>query len=138
MGLTNAEKHKIAKFDAMSAAHKAGHPEVVLMILSGQIGVRSRRSGEWSVSDYEREVPRGTVALVYVDYTTRKSQYYIVPAGEARKILEKHYRANLKEHGGRRPRTPGSGHVGLHLDDVQHWHKDWTSWATADQRPDLS
>ena len=34
MELTGIEKNKIAKFDAMSTAHKAGHPEVVLMILS--------------------------------------------------------------------------------------------------------
>lgn len=33
MELTGIEKNKIAKFDAMTAAHKAGRPEVVLMIL---------------------------------------------------------------------------------------------------------
>jgi hypothetical protein len=58
--LTATHKNKIAKFDAMTAAHKAGHPEVVLMILNGQIGVRSRRSGEWPIRDYQREVPSGT------------------------------------------------------------------------------
>lgn len=58
------------------------------------------------VRDYEHEVPAGAVALVYVDYTARKPEYYIVPAGEAREILEKHYAANLEQHGGRRPRTP--------------------------------
>jgi hypothetical protein len=47
--LTGIEKNKIATFDTMTAAHEAGHPEVVLMILSDQIVVRSRRSGVWSI-----------------------------------------------------------------------------------------
>jgi hypothetical protein len=132
MELTGIEKNKLAKFDAMTAAHKAGHPEVVLMILSDQIMVRSRRSGQWSVNDYRREVPAGAVAVVYVDYTVRKPEYFIVPAGEAREILKKHYDAHLKEHVGERPRTPGSGHVGLSLGEIQHRHNAWTSWATAD------
>jgi len=80
MELTAIEKNKIAKFDAMTAAHKDGHSEVTLMILSDQIVVRSRRSGDWSVKDYQREVPAGAVALIYVDYTARKPEYYIVPA----------------------------------------------------------
>lgn len=105
MELTDIHKNKIAEFDAMTAAHKAGHPEVVLMILTDQIVVRSRRGGEWSIKDYQREVPAGAVALVYVDYTARKPEYYIVPACEAREILKQHYDANLKEHGGERPRT---------------------------------
>ena len=138
MELTNIEKNKIAKFDAMSAAHKAGHPEVVLMILSDQIVVRSRRSGEWSINDYQREVPEGAVAMVFVDYTASKPQYYIVPAGEAREILKELYHANLNEHGGERPQTPESGHVGLHLGDIDHRRNAWTSWTTADHSPDLS
>lgn len=56
MELKGIEKNKIAKFGAMTAAHNAGHPEVVLMILGGQIVVHSRRSGEWSIKDYQREV----------------------------------------------------------------------------------
>jgi hypothetical protein len=101
----------------------------VLMILNGQIAVRSRRSGEWSIKDYQHEVPAGAVALVYVDYTARKPEYYIVPAGEAREILKKHYDTNLDEHEGKRPRTPESGHVGLRLIDIQHRRNAWTSWA---------
>ena len=54
MELTAIEKNKIAKFDAMNAARDAGYPEVVLMILSDQIAVRSRRSGNWSIRDYQR------------------------------------------------------------------------------------
>jgi hypothetical protein len=131
MELTATEKNKIAKFDAMTAAHKVGHPEVALMILSDQIVVRSRRGGDWSVKDYRREVPVGAVALVYVDYTTRKPEYYIMPAGEAREIFKKHYDAHRDEHGGERPRTPESGHVGLRLSAIQHRHNDWTSWTTA-------
>lgn len=131
MELTGTHKSKIAKFDAMTAAHKAGHPEVVLMILSDQIGVRSRRSGEWPIRDYKREVPAGAVALVYVDYTARKPEYYIVPTNEAREILKKHYDDNLDEHRGQRPRTPESGNVGLRLGDIQHWHNAWTSWVAA-------
>jgi hypothetical protein len=131
MELTAKEKNKIAKFDAMAAAHKAGHPEIVLMILSDQIVVRSRRSGVWSINDYQREVPAGAVALVYVDYTARKPEYYIVPAAEAREILRKHYDAHRNEHGGERPRTPESGHVGLGLGEIQHRRNAWTSWATA-------
>jgi hypothetical protein len=72
------------------------------------------------------------VALIYVDYTARKPEYYIVPAGEARKILKKHYDANLSEHDGERPLTPESGHVGLGLGEIQHRRNAWTSWATAD------
>jgi hypothetical protein len=109
MELTATEKNKIAKFDAMAAAHKARHPEVVLMILSDQIVVRSRRSGDWSVKDYQREVPEGAVALVYVDYTARKPEHYIVPAGEAQEILQKHYDANREEHG---PSLPDSRETG--------------------------
>jgi hypothetical protein len=131
MELTATEKNKTAKFDAMAAAHKAGHPEVVLMILSDQIVVRSRRSGDWSVKDYQREVPEGAVALAYVDYTARKPEHYIVPAGEAQEIFQKHYDANREEHGGERPRTPESRHVGLRLSDIQHRRNDWASWATA-------
>ncbi len=130
MELTGIEKNKIAKFDAMTAAHKAGHPEVVLMILGDQIVVRSRRSGEWSIKDYQREVPAGAVAVVYVDYTARKPEYYIVSAGEAREILKKHYDAWRNEHAGERPRTPESGHVGLGLGEIQHRRNAWTSWAT--------
>ena len=115
----------------MSAAHKAGRPEVVLMILSDQIVVRSRRSGDWSIKDYQREVPAGAVALIYVDYMARKPEYYIVPAAEAREIFKKHYDAHRDEHGGQRPRTPESGHVRLRLSDIQHRRDDWTSWATA-------
>jgi hypothetical protein len=59
MELTAIEKNKIAKFDAMNAARDAGYPEVVLMILSDQIAVRSRRSGNWSIRDYQREVHEG-------------------------------------------------------------------------------
>jgi hypothetical protein len=130
MELTGTEKNKIAKFDAMAAASKAGHPEVVLMILNDQIAVRSRRSGDWSVRDYQREVPEVAVALVYVDYTARKPGYYIVPAGEAREILKKHYDAHRDDHGGERPRTPESGHVGLRLSGIQHRRDAWTSWVT--------
>jgi hypothetical protein len=129
--LTGTEKSKIAKFDAMNAAHKAGRPEVVLMILSGQLAVRSRRSGMWSIRDYQREVPAGAVAMVYVDYTGRRPEYYIVPAGEAREILKKRYDAWRNEHAGERPRTPESGHVGLSLGEIQHWRNAWTSWATS-------
>jgi len=132
MELTGIEKNKIAKFDAMNAAHKAGHPEVVLMILSDQLVVRSRRRGEWSIKDYQSEVPAGAVAVVYVDYTGRRPEYYIVPAGEARKIFKELYDAHRKEHGGERPRTPESGHVGLGLGEIQHRRDAWTSWATAD------
>jgi hypothetical protein len=101
------------------------------MILNGQIVVRSRRSGEWSIRDYEHEVPAGAVALIYVDYTARKPEYYIVPSGEAREILETHYAANLEEHGGQRARPGESCHVGLHLGEIQHGHNAWTSWASA-------
>lgn len=132
MELTGIEKNKIAKFDTMTAAHKAGHPEVVLMILSDQIVVRSRRSGQWSINDYQHEVPAGAVALVYVDYTADKPEYYVVPAGEAREILKKHYNADLDEHGGERPQTHESRHVGLGLGEIQHRRNAWTSWATAD------
>jgi hypothetical protein len=132
MELTGTEKNKIAKFDAMTAASKAGHPEVALMILNDQIAVRSRRSGDWSIRDYQREVPADAVALVYVDYTARKPGYYIVPAGEAREILKKHYDAHRVDHGGERPRTPDSGHVGLRLSEIQHRRDAWTSWAAAD------
>ena len=129
MELTATHKNKIAKFDAMTAAHKAGHPEVVLMILNGQIGVRSRRSGEWPIRDYQREVPSGTVAVVYVDYTDRKPEYYIMPADELREILNEHYHAHLDAHGGQRPRSPESGNVGLRLGEIQHRHDAWTSWS---------
>ena len=97
MELTTIEKNKIAMLDAMTAADQAGHPEVVLMILSNQTVVRSRRSGDWSINDYQREVPAGAVALVYVDYTARKPVYYIVPAGEAREIFKKHYDADRND-----------------------------------------
>jgi len=59
---------------AMAAAHKAGHPQVALMILSGQVGVRSRRRGDWSVNDYRRELPAGAVAVLYVDYTAGQAR----------------------------------------------------------------
>jgi hypothetical protein len=130
MELTAIEKNKIAKFDAMNAARDAGYPEVVLMILSDQIAVRSRRSGNWSIRDYQREVHEGAVALVYVDYAAGKPEYYIVPAREAREIFKKLYDAHCDEHGGERPQAPESGHVGLHLSDIQHRHNEWTSWTT--------
>ena len=98
------------------------------MILNGQIGVRSRRSGEWPIRDYQREVPSGTVAVVYVDYTDRKPEYYIMPADELREILNEHYHAHLDAHGGQRPRSPLSGNVGLGLGEIQHRHDAWTSW----------
>jgi hypothetical protein len=76
-------------------------------------------------------VTAGAVAVVYVDYTPQP-EYYIVPAGEAREILKKHYNAWRNEHAGERPRTPESGHVGLGLGEIQHRRSAWTSWTTAD------
>jgi hypothetical protein len=63
---------------------------------------------------------------------SNKPEYYIVPAGEAREILKKHYDAHLEEHAGQRPRTPESGHVGMGLGENQHRRNAWTSWATSD------
>jgi hypothetical protein len=51
-------------------------------------------------------------------------------AREAREIFKKLYDAHCDEHGGERPQAPESGHVGLHLSDIQHRHNDWTSWTT--------
>jgi hypothetical protein len=128
--LTATVKNRPAKFDAMAAAHKARHPEVVLMILSDQIVVRSRRSGQWPIRDHQRGVPTGPSP--WSTWTTPPASRSTASccwrgAGHPRKALcRRPQRASRQA-----PKRPESANVGLSLGETQHRHDAWTGWAAA-------
>ncbi len=95
------------------------------------VWVKSSRSSRWHANikklRYDSNTAGQSDLLVFVDLGNKKETptYYICPLREFAAQQCQRHDAFLKEHGGKRPRSPDSPHTLVKAEHVKQWRGRW-------------
>jgi DNA-binding transcriptional regulator YhcF (GntR family) len=131
--LGNHQVHDYARHIAAATALANGYrnarldgPSTRVVIENRTVQVNSRRQpgSPWQFN-INRVVVEDASAVILVDLTGDKPEFYIAPAQQVRDVVKRRYDQWLESKGGARPRDPSSDHATLELDDISEWNQRW-------------
>lgn len=96
-----------------------------------RLRVKAKTDAFWQTSTEDRLVPHARPETNYVVFVTfgwgssDSPTYWVAPESWVKRDVYTHHRAYLAEHGGKRPRTPGSTHHSVDVTRVEKWRDRW-------------
>lgn len=134
----NIAKREIERRGATRVdVHKDGHKRFIAYTgLDGNrfsVTTRSKSKGDWQTSiNYGKsraEKVNEREFWLFIDLEFDPPKFYPVPLWWIQNDIHQAFKALLKKHGGRRPRTPNSTHHKVGVDRINRWESCWSEMA---------